>query len=102
MSFGGLVAYVGKSIESKPFDHLLEPHSQRTVDTVKRNIERVIDQSKYDVCFRVGRCLDSSLDGANPDPNFGTEHEEPISGAERMTKYVVALITRKPVAGPSL
>ncbi len=99
LSFGGLVAYIGKNSqkykEKKPFDHQLGPKVDQSVDTIKRNIENAIDKSKFEVEFRVGRCIDSSRDATKPDPYIGTENEDPLSGAEQMTKYVVAVIARK-------
>ena len=99
LSFGGLVAYVGKNSqqykEYKPFDHQLEPKANQSIQTIKRNIEAAIDQKQFAVEFRDGRCIDSSRNATKPDPFVGTEQEDPLSGEEQMTKYVVAVIYRK-------
>jgi len=105
LSFGGLVAYVGKNSqrykEYKPFDHQLEPKAKQSIQTIKRNIEAVIDKTRFDISFRDGRCIDSSRDITKPDLYINTEFEDPLSGEEQMTKYLVAVISRKDPAGPA-
>lgn len=97
--FGGIVSYVTKSATQyeppKYFDHEFERYAGRSVKTVEKNIKAALNATSFDIAFLSGRCVDSSKDGEKPDDLVGTEFEDEISGAERMTKYLVAVISHR-------
>jgi hypothetical protein len=98
LAFGGLIGYVGRNAEDykeyTPFEQQLERKANQSVATVMKNIEAAVDREKFNIEFRYGRCIDSARDANKGDPNIGTENEDPLTGAEQLTMYVVAVITR--------
>ncbi|EGR0084630.1 hypothetical protein FR263_21480 [Vibrio vulnificus] len=67
----------------------------RTINSTKENIENVVDKNQFSIEFMDGRCIDSIKKTGSSDPYIGTEDEQPLTGQEQMTKYVVAIIQRK-------
>lgn len=94
--FGAVLYFVGKnSREYRKGRHLASqfiPYADRTVATSLKNVQRVIDISRFRLLVKKLRVLDSAADGP-PDPLLvNTEFEETVSGREQFTYCVVCVL----------
>ncbi|HCE2191104.1 hypothetical protein CGJ39_23820 [Vibrio parahaemolyticus] len=99
LQFGALIFYVGKNSQgykvARQTEDKIEMFVDRTINSTKENIENVVDKNQFSIEFMDGRCIDSIKKTGSSDPYIGTEDEQPLTGQEQMTKYVVAIIQRK-------
>lgn len=97
--FGGIVAYIGKNNrrykKNKYLDQQLEPYVNQTIETIKRKIIHKIDNEKFEVMFKVGRCVDSAKNINEDFEDEESRYENSLSGKEQMTKYLVAIFYLK-------